>query len=98
MDLIKMDTQGAEGFIIEGAQHVLEENEPVMFMELWPFGLRNAGYDPATLIVNLEKLGYSFRVIDKDGEEARGSDAGGVIEMCASMKSDDQHVDLFLQV
>jgi FkbM family methyltransferase len=98
VDLIKMDTQGAEGFIIEGAQRVLEENEPVMFMELWPFGLRNAGYDPATLIVNLEKLGYKFKVIDRDGEEAPESDAGAVIEMCASMKSDDQHVDLFLQV
>lgn len=96
-DVIKMDTQGAEGSIVDGARRLLEESDPAILMELWPFGLRNAGYDPTTLIVNLEKLGYSFRVIDRDGEEARESDAAGVIDLCASMKTGDQHVDLFLR-
>ncbi len=97
VDLIKMDTQGAEGFIVEGAQRLLEENDPAILMELWPFGLRNAGYDPATLVVNLERLGYFFKVIDKSGEEARAVEAADVIELCAGMKSGDEHVDLFLR-
>jgi FkbM family methyltransferase len=96
VDVIKMDTQGAEGFIVEGAERLLEENDPVILMELWPFGLRNAGYDPATLVVNLERLGYHFKVIDKSGEEARVVEAPDVIELCAGMKSGDEHVDLFL--
>ena len=97
VDVIKMDTQGAEGLIIKGARRVIEDNDPVVLMELWPFGLRNAGYDPATLVVNLERLGYFFKVIDKSGKEARDVDAADVIELCASMKSSDEHVDLFLR-
>ncbi len=97
VDVIKMDTQGAEGLIIEGARRLLEDNDPKILMELWPFGLRNAGYDPATLVVNLERLGFSFKVIYKSGEEPEASDAGGVIELCASMKSGDEHVDLFCE-
>jgi FkbM family methyltransferase len=97
VDVIKMDTQGAEGKIIEGGRRLFEENDLTILMELWPFGLRNAGYDPATLIVNLDRLGFSFRVIEKTGDEAREMDAAGVIEMCANLTESGEHVDLFLK-
>lgn len=97
VNLIKSDTQGAEGFILEGARRTLEEHRPAMLMELWPFGLRNAGYNPEKLIRNLEGLGYGFNVIDKESEDAWQADAAGVIDLCSRLKTQDEHVDLFLQ-
>jgi FkbM family methyltransferase len=97
VDILKVDTQGAEGLILEGAQKLLDEDDLIMLMELWPFGLRNAGYDPATLIINLDKLGFSFMVIDKSSEEAKAMTSADIIEMCAVMKRSDEHVDLFLR-
>lgn len=97
VDVIKMDTQGAEGLIVEGAWRVLKDADPVLLMELWPYGLRNAGYDPATLVANLERLGFSFKVISDNDEEAKAMDSADVIELCADMKCVDEHVDLFLR-
>lgn len=97
IDVMKMDTQGSEGTIVEGARRLMEENDLAILMELWPFGLRNAGYDPATLVVNLDRLGFSFKVIDNNGEEARETDAAGVIEMCSGMRESVAHVNLFLE-
>ncbi len=97
VDVMKVDTQGAEGFIVEGGRRLLEENEVSVLMELWPFGLRNAGYDPDNLVVNLERLGFGFKLIDSDAGEARAMEAAEVVELCDSLRASDQFVDLFLQ-
>lgn len=67
IDFIKMDTQGAEGDILEGAEKVLEESSPVILMEFWPYGLRGFGREPQTVLSLLEKYGYVIRVFE-DGK------------------------------
>jgi FkbM family methyltransferase len=40
---IKIDAQGAEAHILDGATETLKRNDLVWAVELWPEGLRNAG-------------------------------------------------------
>lgn len=49
LDVIKMDTQGTEGLIVEGAQSMLKSFHPKIFMEFWPEGLINMGTPPLSL-------------------------------------------------
>lgn len=59
LDVLKVDTQGAEGLILEGASGALEGSgdRPAIFMEFWPHAMRSMGTEPADV---LEKL-RSFR-------------------------------------
>lgn len=57
--LIKSDTQGSEGWILEGAKQLLANGwRPVWLLEFWPYGLANAGSDAMELWVRLHALGY----------------------------------------
>ncbi len=63
-DLVKMDVQGLEGQVLEGAQETLLRDRPVLEMEFWPAGLRAAGTDPGELLERLYALGYRLTEAD----------------------------------
>jgi FkbM family methyltransferase len=70
VDVLKMDIQGAEGAAFEGMPQVLRDNHDiVVLMEFWPWGLRQAGSDPAALLRAWRELG--FGVVDLDGDGRR---------------------------
>ena len=62
IDLIKMDTQGAEGLILEGMTGLLEgrTDGPTIFMEFWPHGLEGMGTDAGALLQTLQSYHYHF--------------------------------------
>jgi FkbM family methyltransferase len=62
IDLIKMDTQGAEGLILEGMTGLLEgrTDRPTLFMEFWPYGLSAMGTEADALLQTLESYHYRF--------------------------------------
>lgn len=51
---VKIDTQGAEPFVIDGARQVLEKTE-LLLMEWWPSGIRKMGGDPERAIDFIRK-------------------------------------------
>jgi FkbM family methyltransferase len=55
---IKSDTQGYEVYALEGCRLILERDHPVITVEFWPYGLRQAGSQPERLIMMLLDLGY----------------------------------------
>jgi FkbM family methyltransferase len=65
LDLLKIDTQGAEGLILEGAWSVIERDHPIIVMEFWPKGLEASGYDSKELLNRLAGLGYTISIIDE---------------------------------
>ncbi|MBN1804566.1 MAG: FkbM family methyltransferase [Sedimentisphaerales bacterium] len=65
LDFLKVDTQGAEGLIVEGAEKILRNNDVHMLMEFWPQGLRNVGTDPSKLLWNLESYGFQVKLINE---------------------------------
>jgi FkbM family methyltransferase len=49
-DLIKIDVEGYDGFVLHGAKNMLDEFKPTVFVEFNPRALRNCGFDPKQLI------------------------------------------------
>lgn len=64
-DFIKMDAQGFEGHVVRGGREFLQRGAPILLMEFWPEGLRNAGTDPERLLRELSDLGY--HVVPQEG-------------------------------
>lgn len=62
---IKLDVQGAEGLVLEGATHTLRRHHPTILMEFWPYGLRNLGTNPRTLLEDLVARGYRIYALDR---------------------------------
>jgi len=61
IDLVKIDTQGAEGVILDGMQAMLSENPDIMLaIEFWPAGLANMGYDGGKVLENLRAHDFLF--------------------------------------
>lgn len=72
VDLIKMDIQGFELHALHGATRVIAENPTIkLLLELWPYGLRQAGCSAEELIDLLYESGFS--ILTLDGQNLRGS-------------------------
>jgi FkbM family methyltransferase len=74
IDVLKTDTQGAEGVILEGMTGLLERptDGPTIFMEFWPHGLKGMGTDAGALLKMLESYNYKFYEFDpKDSSGLR---------------------------
>ena len=61
VDLIKIDTQGAECTILAGAGQTLQRHDDVrLIMEYTPQYIRQMGADPAACLSGLDELGFAF--------------------------------------
>lgn len=58
IDLIKIDTQGAEPLILDGATKVLNRFSPDILMEISPSDLRHLGMTSRDLLKKIEEFGY----------------------------------------
>lgn len=53
--------QGYEFHVLSGAQRIIRANPRiVILMEYWPYGLKQAGVDPANLVSIVVDLGLAF--------------------------------------
>jgi len=69
-DVMKIDIQGAEQFAVEGMRQTLErQQDVVVFMELWPWGIRQAGGDAAQLLRTIREMGFLIYELDGDDED-----------------------------
>ena len=93
VDFLKMDVEGYEGLVIEGAEKVLKGNNLKIFMEFWPYGLKNAGTDSLKLLHRLQDYGFKMKLM---GNSSTGYvEIRKIIEICGSKP--DGHVNLFLE-
>lgn len=65
IDVIKVDTEGAEGLMVDGSERILRNNNLKMFLEFWPDGLRNMGSDPIKLLQKLQEYGFKTKLINE---------------------------------
>lgn len=66
VDLVKIDAQGAEGWILRGAARTLSSNRPIaLLVELWPAGLANCGSSLDEVLTILAAAGFSGHVLRK---------------------------------
>jgi FkbM family methyltransferase len=83
VDFIKIDAQGAEGCILEGARRILKDSKLKILMEFWPDGLKNMGTDPLELLHKMQEAGFKIEVI---GKANRSSNPAEIIELIKSGK------------
>lgn len=65
IDLVKIDVQGFEYFVLKGGYDLLKRNHPLVISEFWPRGLYNSGASPADYLRMMQELGYEVREIDE---------------------------------
>jgi len=65
VDFLKIDVEGAETRVLQGAERVLSEQRYVcLLVELWPEGLRMAGSSTAELLAILRQRGLTLEHVD----------------------------------
>jgi FkbM family methyltransferase len=62
VDLIKMDVEGYEPGVLAGLQQTIARDRPILLTEFWPYGMRDAGFDPAEFIGACLRAGYGAYV------------------------------------
>ena len=68
VDLIKMDVQGYELHVLRGADRVLADNPTAnLLLELWPYGLKQAGTNWIELIDALARKNMTISEVTKHG-------------------------------
>jgi len=66
--LIKIDVEGAEWDVLKGAEGLLREHGPVLFLSLHPSALEMRNEAPNMLLRWLEERGYAHETIARDHE------------------------------
>ncbi len=67
VSLIKIDVQGAEHRVLEGASQTLSRFQPCLFIEIDDASLRQAGTSARNLIDWLAEFGYSIHELNRRG-------------------------------
>lgn len=94
--VIKMDTQGAEGLVVGGADKLLSKKNIKILMEFWPKGLRNMGTDPLGLLNKLQGYGFEIKLINEKTRSLENLTKNDIIEFCYDPKEIIQ-VNLLLE-
>lgn len=67
VNLMKVDTQGAEAAVLRGAQKLIKSRKKLkMFIEFWPFGLVHMGDDPQEFLKALVKLKFKIYLANRE--------------------------------
>lgn len=80
--IIKLDTQGAEGLVMDGAQKLLLKNNIKILMEFWPKGLRNMNTNPLELLNKLQDYGFSIELVNETTKSLKNLNENDFIDLC----------------
>ena len=64
VDLIKMDVQGYEKYVIEGAEKTIDNNRPIMIIEVEEFQLARFGLSSTDIFDKVTSLGYEIYLME----------------------------------
>jgi len=80
--LVKVDVQGAEALVVEGAQRLLGLPNVTLFLEIWPEALERAQADAGRLLAALEDLGFRFEDVEAPESARRALRPAEILETC----------------
>jgi len=82
IDYIKIDVEGYEPFVIQGAKKLIEKHRPILQLEVVDSHLKRNGFDSVSLVKMVEELGYEARLANGkpiNSDEETGKDWRGDI-------------------
>jgi FkbM family methyltransferase len=91
VDFIKMDVQGFEARVLDGARAMLARHRPTILTEFWPDGLRNAGSNPEHHLADMQALGYRITLLGAPHRELTVAET-----VAACMRSPNRFLNLLL--
>lgn len=92
-DWIKIDTQGFEAKVWRGMRGFLDTEPDVnILMEVWPWGIRQAGDDPAELLHSIRDHGFHMFRLDGHRRHVSPIDEATVL----GLDAERQHCDLLI--
>jgi FkbM family methyltransferase len=71
--LIKVDVQGAEMLVLEGAATILKTSHPALFVELHEEGLNRFGTSVAAILSHLAARGYQPHWLERSGPHSKAT-------------------------
>jgi FkbM family methyltransferase len=86
VDLLKIDVEGAEGLVLQGAAATLARTES-LWIEYWPTGLRAAGTDPEQVLHRIVDAGFGLRLVELvTGESVDRVSPADVVAYCEGLR------------
>ena len=87
--LIKIDVQGAEPIVIEGAMKTIERDKPALLLEIDPGAIMAMGGNADSLLSELKRQGYQAYTLGKSGANLP-IDNSKILAKCGS----DKYLDI----
>ena len=95
VDVLKIDTQGFESFVLQGMDLMLRESPKIkILIEYWPWGIRQTGRSPTLLLEQF--LEYGFQIFEIDGDHHKLVPINSIASL-AHLEKERQHTNLFLE-
>ncbi|OFY84452.1 MAG: hypothetical protein A3F72_13670 [Bacteroidetes bacterium RIFCSPLOWO2_12_FULL_35_15] len=66
VDFIKMDTEGAEYWILQGGKHLIEKCRPIMIAEIFEQNIKNYPFKLADVIDYIWEIGYEIQTPQRE--------------------------------
>jgi FkbM family methyltransferase len=96
--LIKIDVEGAEGFVLEGMKETLR-NQPRMalLMEFFPTLIRQAGFDPAAMLREFLGSGYEIHDIEETPGQLTPIHEAGIPALVERLENGGAHINVLIK-
>jgi FkbM family methyltransferase len=95
VDLIKIDTQGYEKYVVDGLETTFNNAQSLtVFMEFWPWGLRQAQSDPSELLKKIKSHKFSISLV---GSKLDESDVLSMVDSLILRNLEREHINLILR-
>lgn len=82
IDFMKIDVQGAEGLLVDGAKNLLKKNDLKILIEFWPTGLKNLGTEPMQFLEKLKNFGFNIQCVDELESKVYSVTPEEIIKLC----------------
>lgn len=87
VDILKIDVEGFDGYVLEGAKNLINDSQPTLFIEMVPRHLEAAEYNPADFVNFIFDAYQKVYLIDEIDETVKVVDRGTVFKYVETSKS-----------
>jgi FkbM family methyltransferase len=85
IDFMKIDVEGAEELVVDGADRILRNNRLKILIEFVPRQLRNVGAEPPELLYKLQNYGFAIKLLNDRKQVLEPIE--NIEEFCRSVES-----------